>query len=386
MAMKFLVLGAGMMGRAVAFDLAQFEPEADIVLADIDDEAAERTAAGIGPSVRPLRLDVNNGRELRSAVNGTDVIVSAVSYSVNLQVSQVALEAAVHMVDLGGNNDVVRRQCALDAEARRKGIAIIPNCGLAPGLINILAAGAVSEFDAVDEVHLRVGGLPQHPKPPLNYQIAFSAEGLINEYVENASAIRNGRIVEIASMTELEEIRFDPPFGTLEAFTTSGGLSQLPELLAGRVNSLDYKTIRYPGHCEKFRALLDLGFGTTEPVMIGNQVRTSRELFAQLLRRKLDFGEPDVVLARATITGTAGAKKKVRVYECIDYQDDATGMTAMMRTTAYPTSIIALMLASGALAARGVMSPEYCVPAEPMIEHLRERNIIITTTDSEVPT
>jgi lysine 6-dehydrogenase len=383
---KYLILGAGMMGRAAAFDLARFHTGAQIVLADIDLGAAERCVSAIGSPVQALQLDVNNASDLRKAAEGATVILSAVSYAVNLQVSRAALETGSHMVDLGGNNDVVRRQIALDAEARAKGIAIIPNCGLAPGLVNILAAEGIRQFDEVDRVSLRVGGLPQHPRPPLNYQIVFSAEGLINEYVEKATALRDGRIVEIESMSDLEEIEFAPPFGTLEAFTTSGGLSLLPELFAGRVHTLDYKTIRYPGHCEKFRTLLELGFATAEPVMIGHQVRTSRELFAELLRRKLDFGDTDVVLVRATIAGRAGGKRNLLTYECIDYQDEASGITAMMRTTAYPTTIIAQMLAEGTLATRGVMPPEYCVPAGPMIARLNERSIRITSTVSEMPT
>jgi lysine 6-dehydrogenase len=382
----YLVLGAGMMGRAAAFDLARFQRHSAIILADIDGEAASKCAASIGPSVRPLQLDVNNAAALRSAVSGATVIVSAVSYAVNLQVTRAAIDAGAHMVDLGGNNDVVRRQMALDQEARAADVTILPNCGLAPGLVNILAADGVRVFDDVEQVSLRVGGLPEHPRPPLNYQIVFSPEGLINEYIEKATVLRDGRVTEVESLSDIEAIEFPPPFGTLEAFTTSGGLSLLPELLAGRVRTLDYKTIRYPGHCEKFRTLVDLGFTSAEPVMVGSQVRTSRELFTELLRTKLDTRDTDVVLLRATIAGTMRGKRSTLTYQCIDYFDQTSGMTAMMRTTAFPTTVIAAMLAEGSVSARGVVPPEYCVPAGPLIERLKERNIHVSSTVAETMT
>ena len=163
---------------------------------------------------------------------------------------------------------------------------MVPNCGLAPGLAGILAVAGAGEFEEIDAIRMRVGGLPQHPRPPLNYQIVFSAEGLINEYVEDAEVIRNGVRTSVPSMRDLEEIAFPPPFGTLEAFNTSGGASMLPEMFEGKVKELDYKTIRYPGHCEKFRMLLELGFADPEPLTFGSTVKTRKELFADLLRTK----------------------------------------------------------------------------------------------------
>lgn len=372
------------MGRAVAFDLARHSGASEVVLADIDGEAARRSAASIGARVTPLRCDVTNTAELQAAIDGSAVVVSAISYSVNEAVTEAALRAGIHMVDLGGNNDVVERQLLKDRAARDRGVAVIPDSGLAPGLINILGASGARQFDSVDEVQLRVGGLPQHPRPPLNYAIVFSVEGLINEYLERATVIREGKVTQIDSMTELEPIEFPPPFGVLEAFTTSGGVSRLPELLRGRVRSLDYKTIRYPGHCEKFKTLLDLGFASSEPVLLGGSVRTAREIFTQLLRNRLDTGGPDLVLARATVTGIRDGRPARLVYELIDYYDAETGMSAMMRTTAFPTAILAAMLAAGSLSAPGVHTPEECVPAEPMIAALAERGITITTTLTEL--
>ena len=169
----------------------------------------------------------------------------------------------------------------------------------------------------------------------------------------------------------------------LEAFNTSGGLSTLAQVLKGRVKSLDYKTIRYKGHCEKFKTLLDLGFATNEPMMVGGSVKTNREFFADLLRKKLDHGGTDLVVARATITGRKDNAEKMLVYEFVDYYDEATKMTAMMRTTAFPTSIIAQMLAHGVIETKGVLPPELCVPGDKMIAELGRRNVKITKRVTE---
>jgi lysine 6-dehydrogenase len=376
--MKYLVIGAGMMGSAAAYDIATRNSVDEVLLADINLETATRSSSAIGTNVKPLRLDVNNTSDLLKAIEGCHALVSAVSYSVNYRLAKAAIQAGVHMCDLGGNNDIIEQQLTLDGEAQRRGVTIVPNCGLAPGLINILAVSGAEEFDELDSIHLRVGGLPQHPRPPLNYQIVFSVEGLINEYVEQAEIINGGKLIQVEGMSGLEEIVFPEPFGAMEAFNTSGGISTLTKHFNGRVNTLDYKTIRYKGHCERFKTLLDLGFATNEPLMLGGSLKTNREFFTDLLQKKLDFGDTDVVLARASISGRRGPVERTLVYDCIDYYDDATKMTAMMRTTAFPTSIIAQMLAQGRVTKRGVMPPELCIPGDFMIQQLALRNIRIT--------
>jgi lysine 6-dehydrogenase len=381
--MKYTVLGAGMMGSAVAYDLAMTQPEAEVVLADRDLQRARTSAAAIARDVRPLELDVNNGADLNAALKGNNAVVSAISYNVNLPLTVAAIEAGVSLCDLGGNMDVVRAQLRLNDQARLSGVTIVPNCGLAPGLAGILAATGANAFEQLDAIRMRVGGLPQHPRPPLNYQIVFSAEGLINEYIEDAEVIRNGERSLVPSMSDLEEIIFPPPFGTLEAFNTSGGASMLPELFEGRVRELDYKTIRYPGHCEKIRMLLDLGFADSEPLAFGNIVQTRRELFTDLLRKKLDFQDKDLVLLRVTVSGTRHGHKATLAYELIDYYDEKARVTAMMRTTAFPTSVIAQMLARGDINARGVLLPELCVPGDALIKHLDTRRIHISRTEAE---
>ncbi|MBU1298318.1 MAG: saccharopine dehydrogenase NADP-binding domain-containing protein [Bacteroidetes bacterium] len=375
--MKVIVFGAGMMGGALAYDLAQADGLEYVILADKDFDRAVKSAKSIGEKVIPIKVDVDFYNDVFQLMQSCDVAISAVPYSYNLALTKAAIEVGIHFLDLGGNNDVVKQQLLLDGLARQNEVCVLPNCGLAPGFVNILAIGGAKEFDSVEEIHLRVGGLPQHPRPPLNYQLVFSAEGLLNEYTEPAEVIRNGNIILVDSMDDVEEIVFSEPYGTLEAFNASGGVSTLCHQFLGKVRELDYKTIRYKGHCEKFKMLLDLGFASNEPIIIGNGVRTARELFADMLRRKLDYGDTDLVLLRAIITGIMNGSEKTLQYEMIDLFDENSKISAMMRTTSFPTSIIAQMLARGVIKARGVMPPEDCVPVDLLITELKKRNINI---------
>ncbi|HLX12387.1 MAG TPA: saccharopine dehydrogenase C-terminal domain-containing protein, partial [Bacteroidota bacterium] len=306
--MNILVIGSGMMGRALAYDLAHSPNVKSVTLADIDFERA-KSAAAMSDKIRALQLDSRKFDDVVNAMKGMNAAVGATSYSQNLLITKAAIKAKINYCDLGGNMDVVDSQIALDAEAKAAGVSILPNCGLAPGMACVIAAGGAKKFDSVDELHIRVGGLPQHPQPPLNYQLVFSAEGLINEYIEPAEVIRNGKLAKVESMTEIESLRFDPPFSDLEAFNTSGGISTLTRMYLGKVKTLDYKTIRYKGHCEKFKLLLDLGFAGSEPVTLGSSLLTTREFFEELLRKKLPSNQPDVVLTRVEISGILQGKK-----------------------------------------------------------------------------
>jgi lysine 6-dehydrogenase len=374
--MKALVIGAGMMGRALAYDFAHSPNVEKVYLADIDKQRAADVATSIGQIIEPFKLDTGFYDDVIEAMKKADVVVGATSYNHNFLLTKAAIESGKHFCDLGGNMDVVDKQISLDAQAKAAGVAIIPNCGLAPGMACVVAAGAAKRFESVEDIHIRVGGLPQHPVPPLNYQLVFSAEGLINEYLEPAEIIRDGKLQKVDSMVDLEELTFPAPFGRLEAFNTSGGISTLTRMFAGKVRSLDYKTIRYPGHCEKFKMLLDLGFAGTEPVIAGTSVLTTREFFENLLRKKLSFGGPDLVLTRVTVKGMLGGAAHTLAYEMIDYYDKESKMTSMMRTTSFPTSIIAQMIVNGIINERGVLPPEQCVPLDPLIAEMKKRNIM----------
>lgn len=375
--MKILVLGAGRMGHGAVFDLIHNSPAVEsVTVADFDMAKAEDVAASVGGNITAKQIDASNYDDIVELFRGHDSVISCVNYWYNVSLSKAAIEVGANFCDLGGNNYIVDEQLALDAEAKAAGINIIPDCGLAPGMVSILAMHGAAKFEKVDEIHIRVGGLPQHPQPPLNYQLVFSVEGLINEYIEVARVIRDGKIVEVDSMTELESLEF-AGFPPLEAFQTSGGTSTLPDTFLGNIKELDYKTIRYAGHCDKFKTMIDLGLCSSEEMVVDFQKVKPRKVFGELLQKHLPADGPDYVLVRVDFVGSQNGETKKLRYDIVDKLDEQTGMSAMMRTTAFPASIIAQMMASGDVISRGATPQEKAIDPEKFVAELARRDIEI---------
>lgn len=376
--MRYLVLGAGRMGLGAVYDLAHNSDGVEsITVADSDFGQASRVADRVNsPKVRSARVDAADHHAIVELMRGHDSTISCVNYWYNVNLSKAAIETRSNFCDLGGNNYIVDEQLGLDAEARDAGISIIPDCGLAPGMVSVLAMHGAERFDSVEEIHIRVGGLPQKPEPPLNYQLVFSVEGLINEYIEVARVIRDGRITEVESMTEIESLAFDS-FPPLEAFQTSGGTSTLPDSFLGKIRELDYKTIRYAGHCDQFKAMIDLGLCSSEEIEVSGVSVRPRRVFGELLTKHLPADGPDYVLVRLDFVGSRnGSVKKLR-YDIVDKQDDSTGLSAMMRTTAFPASIIAQMMARNEVLVRGATPQEKAIDPKIFVAELGRRNINI---------
>ncbi len=366
--MNVLVLGAGMMGRAIAYDLARYSQFDNITLADKDTP----TLASAEQFLRNQHisfdvLDINSKEKAKTYFKKYDVVLSAVPYTFNVLLAKVAIETKTHFLDLGGNNTVVQQQKNLHKKAKNHNVTIIPDCGLAPGLVSVIARDIVAYFDTTEFVKIRVGGLPLRPEPPLNYQLVFSPNGLINEYVEDAIVLDHGNIITKKSMTEIEKITFPEPFGELEAFTTSGGCSTLPYTYKECIGYLDYKTIRYPGHCEAFKPLL-----TMKP----------REKLIDYLIQTLPTNNKDAVLMKVFSKGYSNGNLLDVEYTMIDCYDEKHYITSMMRTTAYPISIIAQMIEHGVIYDHGVFCSEDIVPCQPFFTELQKRNIIINRQET----
>ncbi|RME21031.1 MAG: saccharopine dehydrogenase [Candidatus Zixiibacteriota bacterium] len=373
--MKIAIIGAGLMGRAAAFDAARADNVETVGVFDIDGDAAKAVAQQYGNNkASGYQLDAEDEAAVATALETYDAAVSCVTYRMNPALTRAAIRAKCHLVDLGGNNDVVRTQLAMDPEAKEAGVIIIPDCGLAPGMVSVLVADAVQKLDSVASVKIRVGGLPQSPRPPLNYQMVFSAEGLINEYWEPCLILDGGQKKTVEPMTAVEQLTFDG-VGELEAFYTSGGTSTLPDTYEGQIDFLDYKTIRYPGHCQLFRPMLEIGLASRKKLEVDGQMVEPRAVFKKVLETNLTFNEPDLVLVRVTARGRRNDTETTLVYEIIDRQDDRSGLTAMMRTTAFPASVIALMAASGRIETRGVNPQERVVNPALFITELKKRGI-----------
>jgi len=379
----FLIIGAGGMARAIAFDLLNYEPRHSVVLLDRDPSALEDISRFLGKEgVEYVVGDASDKALVTSLMNRSVAAIGASSYKLHLACAEVAVATGTHWVDLGGNPDVVKSQFALDALAKGASVGIVPDAGLAPGLVNVLGGYLASHLDVIDELHFRVGGLPQNPQPPLFYGLVFSPEGLANEYHEPAWVIEEGELKSVESLTGWERIYFGAPLGTLEAFHTSGGASTMVETFLGKVKALDYKTLRYPGHHRKIKLLGDLGFWNEETVQVrsretGELVKTAPRDVLGALMMKNGFITDDLVVLLAWGIGKKNGKECRRDIKMLDFADPETGLTSMARTTGFPATIIARMLAEGKITARGVLRQEEVVPAEMMIDELAKRGVKI---------
>ncbi|NNE97430.1 MAG: saccharopine dehydrogenase [Pyrinomonadaceae bacterium] len=376
--MKILVLGAGRMGFGAAYDLAHNSPDvSEITVADSNAAKAEAVVKKLNsPKASADQLDVTKHEKTVAAMDRHDSAISCVNYWYNLELSRIAVETTTNFCDLGGNNYVVDEQLALNPAAERAGINIIPDCGLAPGMVSVLAMHGTKKFDKTDEIHIRVGGLPQVPKTSLKYQLVFSVEGLINEYIEKARVIRRGEITEVESMSECENLVFEG-FPELEAFQTSGGTSTLPDTFLGKIKELDYKTIRYAGHCERFKTMIEFGLCSSEKIEVSGKRVKPRRVFGKLLEKHLPADEPDYVLIRLEFLGSKNGEVKRLKYDIVDKQDEETGLSAMMRTTSFPASIIAQMMAKGEVSKRGATPQEQVIDSQAFVKELARRNIVI---------
>lgn len=376
--MKIAVIGAGLMGRAALYDIVSADGLEASGIFDIDKDLASVIASKYGNNNTIIgQLDASSEEAVFAVLQDFDAVVSCVTYKYNPIITKAAIRAKCHMVDLGGNNDVVNSQLEMDSEAKEAGVIIVPDCGLAPGMVSVLTADGISKLDSVDSVKIRVGGLPQSPRPPLNYQMVFSAEGLINEYWEPCVIIENGQKKIVNPMTAIENLSFDG-IGDLEAFYTSGGTSTLPDTYENKLSFLDYKTIRYPGHCAMFKPMLEIGLASRQPITVGDQKVEPRMLLKTVLDKNLSYNDLDLVLVRVTIEGKKDSSAKKIIYEIIDRQNSKEGLTAMMRTTSFPAAIIAWMAAAGHIEQRGCKPQEVVVNPSIFLPQLKKRGINLT--------
>ncbi|MBN8554325.1 MAG: saccharopine dehydrogenase NADP-binding domain-containing protein [Deltaproteobacteria bacterium] len=388
MSYKYLVLGSGMQGTAGGYDLAAHGDAESVVMADISLAQAQKAADWINrllkkPIAKPLQLNAKDGTALRSAFKGINGIFSATSYELNLEITKAAIEAGASMVDLGGNTPVVLSQLKLHEQALAKNISIIPDCGLAPGLGNTLASYGISQMDRCDDVQVRCGGLPQTPRPPLDYKLVFSVRGLTNEYFGKAWVIRDEKIAEIETFSELEEIDFPKPIGRCEAFTTTGGTSTCPWTYQGKVKNFVYKTVRYPGHFEKIKCMMDLGLLDPDPIEVGvgeNKVKVApREVFHTVVPPRISFPEDkDLVVLRTTCTGVKNGKPMSVTYDLLDYHDEATGFSAMERSTAYPAALTLILSVRGKNK-KGVQPLEVALDNETFMKEIGSHGLKISS-------
>lgn len=376
--MRMLVLGAGLQGSACAYDLLAYTDH-DVVLADLNvDNLPPFLQPYLGNRLTAVKADATDNAGIRRLMEGVSATMSAFPYYFNEPMTAAALEAGSHFCDLGGNTDIVLQQKQLAGVAERNGVSAVPDCGLAPGMVNILAQHGINQLDEVHSVRIKVGGLPQKPEPPLNYQVVYSLEGALDYYTTLSWVLRDGKQTQVKALSEIEHIDF-PGIGDLEAFHTAGGLSTMAQRYEGKVPTMEYKTLRFPGHAEIMAVMRDIGLMGMEPVDVKGTKVVPRDVFISIVGPKLkkDYKtNPDQVALRVEAEGMDKGEKVLYRFDLLDRYDEETGITAMMRTTGYSLAITGAMQAAGKVKP-GVWTPDEAISPREYIAALAERGVVI---------
>lgn len=383
---EVLVIGCGLIGTAIALDMLQSSSVTKLTVVDISGErlrsllqrasklsGSEQISGSsqkLAEKLHTAELDILKNRDdLVKLLQNSELGIGALPHTFAEDAVQAALDAGTNFVDLI-HSWRYQKSSPLDTKAKQKGITLIPSCGFAPGLSNILAKFAADQMEDVDSVKIEVGGIPEVPKQPLNYKIVFAIESVMEEYSRDALVVRYGKKVTVPGMSELEDVTFSElPDETFESFITDG-LSTLPETLK-KVEFMEEKTIRWKGHADQIRLLMDLGLFSERPINLKtNGARVSpRALLTTLLDKKLAMhqGDKDMTLMRVSVKGRKKKGDKttrIHQYVMIDKFDVTTQTTSMARTTAFPCSTVAQMILEGKITERGFIPPELAIKDE----------------------
>ncbi|RAZ80880.1 saccharopine dehydrogenase family protein [Planococcus halotolerans] len=380
--MKVVVLGAGLMGKQAAGDLIQNDEVEKVFLADLDTEKAVAFKQKLDSNkLEVIHLDAKDEQSLRAVIEKADVVINALFYTFNVKVAEIALECGVHAVDLGGHiGGATDAVLELHEKALEQGVTLIPDLGVAPGMINIITGYGAGKLDRVNDIKILVGGIPVHPEPPLQYNHVFSLDGVFDHYTDPSHVLRDGKLLEVPSLSEIEHVEFEE-FGELEAFHTSGGTSTMTETFSD-IDNLEYKTLRYKGHAEKFQLLVDLGFtDRNKTVEVEGQKVKTRDVLREVLTPITVLGDKeDAVVLRITVSGTKNNEDITFTYNMVTKKDRQSGVTAMARATAFTISVVAQMIGAGLIDKRGSYPPELIVPGDAYIREMAKRGVEIKET------
>jgi len=374
---RIAVLGCGLIGAAIARDLSR-QDDLEVTVADASLETLER--AGEGRPLRTVRADLSNPDRITQITHGADAVVGALPGRLGFAMLEAVIRAGKPIADISFSPE---NPLALDGLARERGVTAVVDCGVSPGISNFAVGRASARLSEIDEATILVGGLPEDRRRPFGYAIVFSASDVIEEYTRPARILEDGRTVMRPALSEIETVEV-PGVGALEAFLTDGLRTLLTTV---RARSMREKTLRYPGHADAMRSLRECGFFEAERAEAGGVSVSPRAMTEKLLGRawKLAEGEKEFTFLRAVVSGLDSAGKSRRYeFELLDRTDPERGMTSMARTTGYPCSAVAAMLARGEYRDPGVRPPEM-LAADPdasarFLEALRARGLAWTET------
>ncbi len=377
--MRVAVLGTGLIGSTVVRELTSSRFITEVVAVDGQQESLDRALSSIGsPGVKGRLVDLGRPEAVKSFLQDFDVAVAALPHSLSFMVNEAAVAAGCHLVDLVGSQ-YPEKLAALDAAARANDVLLVTGCGVAPGIVNVLAARGIELLDTADEATMYCGGLPRHPLPPLWYQVVFRLESVMGLYTRPALAAENGELVRLPPMTGLEDCSFPEPVGACEAATSDAHSTAYT--LRHRVGRLVEKTVRHRGHFAKMGVLAELGFLSEEPVSVADQAVVPRQLAMALLEPQMKGGsQEDVTVLRVVVTGQKDGRPQRHEWTMVDLYDEARGYTSMAKTTAFPAVAVTSLLAQGQMPERGFMTPEELLVGarfEPFMSELKENGVNI---------
>lgn len=377
---NYAVLGAGTQGAAAAYDVAMHGQPGRLLIADASAEQAGRVAERVNALAgrriaEPFAVDASDEDALAEFLGPVDVALCCLPYWLQPGAVRAAIASRTHLCDLDGEDPTLEELAEIDAQARAAGVTLIPDTGLAPGLVNSIGVHLLDQLEKAEAVRLYCGVLPQNPKPPLNYKLAFNIEGLVAEYDEPAIALRDGEVVTLEPLTEVEKVEFDGI--SLEGFVTGGGTSTAPYTLAGRTRSYEYKTLRFPGHCDQMRLFRDLGFWGNDRVEVEGAAVRPRAVFARLLSEALPpDNDRDQCFLRGEADGVRDGKRVRLRVDIHDLEDPETGFTSMQRLTGFCIAIHAIALAGGELPL-GALRYEEALPGARVLDEMAKRGVSI---------
>jgi lysine 6-dehydrogenase len=373
---KYAVFGAGMMGRVMAQDLLDSEPDAEVTLCDVDESSSKEIR---GDRVNTRVVDVTDRATTVRVLRENDVAIGGLPHGRSLALVEGAVEAGTPLVDLVGSGP--DKRAALDERAREADCLIVPGCGVAPGISNFCVGQGVELLDDTRSGVIYVGGIPKRKRPPLFYETVYLMESVLNACVRPATIIEAGKEVTVEPMSGRETISFDE-IGPLEAYYTDG-LASLSLTMQGKIKEhLFEKTLRYPGHVERLLFLRECGLLEREPIRVGDAEIVPRDLVLEVLAPHLKLGpDGDLLVMRVIVEGKRNGREAKHIFELIDAFDEVKRHTAMGRTTGYTATIAARMIAKGEIDDRGVVFPEQLFIGsryETMVDRLAERGVRVT--------
>ncbi len=383
--MKILLLGVGLQGKAALHDLAN-SPDITEIIA-VDANYADLTAyvqSLSNDKIKPVQLDVRDEAAVSTVMQKVDVVIVLLPQGFRVQMLKLAIENGIHFVE---TSYALPEYADLGQLAEAKGITILPECGLDPGIDLVLAGQAIRELDEVHELHAYGTGVPEPAAAanPINYKISWTFAGVLSAYQRPAKMLKDGKVIHLSpsqmfSPENLHRVTLDT-LGEMEAYYNGDAVKYLDILdIAETTISTGRYSLRWLGHSAFWKKIVELGFLNEEPIIVDEQKVSPRQFIHDLLAPQLQYAddERDVAAIRIDVSGMKDGKRKRIIYQMIDRRDLDTGLLAMQRTVGYTASIGAQMLLNGDIRKRGLLTPTKDIPAEKFIEELKKRDIHIT--------